>query len=349
MRKLTEYPTLSLKERDRRWANVRKEMAARGLDCHRAVRLAVDVGLQHRQRALSLPDRRQRRVQRADLSARRASRPRSSIRRCSPTTGRARRTGSPTCGRSKGTFADSIADRLTELKMTGAKVGIDGLAGPLDPDGWTPHSLYTRLKERLPGVNLVNLEDMMEKLRVGEERRGDRGARQGREARRPDAGEMPRHGAARRQGVRSLCRHDGDDAGERRRGADAVPVGLRQAPLPASVPGADHAPARKGRHDHLRDAPEVRRLFHPRRAHLLPRQAGAALSRHLRSVPDRLPDRARPVQARRENLDRDGRGARRHHRLGLRHLRGRHPRPRPRLAGISALPPSCARAPTRAR
>ena len=30
MRKLTEYPTLSLQERDRRWANVRKEMAARG-------------------------------------------------------------------------------------------------------------------------------------------------------------------------------------------------------------------------------------------------------------------------------------------------------------------------------
>jgi len=33
MRKLTEYPTLSLKERDRRWANVRAEMEKRGLDC----------------------------------------------------------------------------------------------------------------------------------------------------------------------------------------------------------------------------------------------------------------------------------------------------------------------------
>ena len=33
MRKLTEYPILSLKERDRRWALVRKEMEARGLDC----------------------------------------------------------------------------------------------------------------------------------------------------------------------------------------------------------------------------------------------------------------------------------------------------------------------------
>ena len=33
MRKLVEYPTLSLAERDRRWAAVRQEMAARGLEC----------------------------------------------------------------------------------------------------------------------------------------------------------------------------------------------------------------------------------------------------------------------------------------------------------------------------
>ena len=33
MRKLVEYPTPSLAERDRRWAAVRKEMEARGLDC----------------------------------------------------------------------------------------------------------------------------------------------------------------------------------------------------------------------------------------------------------------------------------------------------------------------------
>ncbi|MBV8241866.1 MAG: hypothetical protein JOY75_13830, partial [Hyphomicrobiales bacterium] len=32
MRKLVEYPTPSLAERDRRWAAVRKEMDARGLD-----------------------------------------------------------------------------------------------------------------------------------------------------------------------------------------------------------------------------------------------------------------------------------------------------------------------------
>src|SRR6266705_1558791 len=33
MRKLVEYPTPSLNERDRRWAALRKEMDARGLDC----------------------------------------------------------------------------------------------------------------------------------------------------------------------------------------------------------------------------------------------------------------------------------------------------------------------------
>ena len=33
MRKLTEYPTLSLKERDRRWAATRAEMEKRGLEC----------------------------------------------------------------------------------------------------------------------------------------------------------------------------------------------------------------------------------------------------------------------------------------------------------------------------
>jgi len=66
----------------------------------------------------------------------------------------------------RGTFGDSVADRLAELGLTGAKVGIDGLAGPLDPDGWVPHSMYTRLQERLPNVTLVNLDDMMEKLRT---------------------------------------------------------------------------------------------------------------------------------------------------------------------------------------
>jgi Xaa-Pro dipeptidase len=66
----------------------------------------------------------------------------------------------------RGTFADSVADRLAELGLAGAAVGIDGLAGPLDPDGWVPHSMYVRLRERLPKLSLINLDDMMEKLRT---------------------------------------------------------------------------------------------------------------------------------------------------------------------------------------
>ncbi len=51
----------------------------------------------------------------------------------------------------KGTFGDSVVGRLTELKLTKGKVGIDGLAGPLDPDGWTPHSkLYAASRTACP-------------------------------------------------------------------------------------------------------------------------------------------------------------------------------------------------------
>ena len=72
------------------------------------------------------------------------------------------------------------------------------------------------------------------------------------------------------------------------------------------------------------------------------------LSRHLRRLPRRLPERARPVQAGQEYFTamdavRDVITAR------AWHLRGRHPRPRPGLAGISALPPPRASAPTEGR
>ena len=53
---------------------------------------------------------------------------------------------------------------------------------------------------------------------------------------------------------------------------------------------------------------------------------------------------ASTVQSRQENLHRDGCGASDEITGSrLRHLRGRHPRPRPGLAGISALPPPCDR------
>ena len=166
MRKLTEYPTLSLKERDRRWALVRAEMAERGLDCLvlfgwpamwdfniANARYLCPIGGNAENNVLVFPA-----VGRADQLHLFAG-----VYRLLEA---ARRAGWPTCGRARAPSADSVADRLSELKLTNAKIGIDGLAGPLDPDGWTPHSIYTRIKERLPGASLINLEDMMEKLRV---------------------------------------------------------------------------------------------------------------------------------------------------------------------------------------
>lgn len=66
----------------------------------------------------------------------------------------------------RGTWADSIAARLGELGLTRGRLGLDGLAGPLDPDGWLPHSMYVRLQECLPGAALVTIDDMLEKLRA---------------------------------------------------------------------------------------------------------------------------------------------------------------------------------------
>jgi Xaa-Pro dipeptidase len=65
----------------------------------------------------------------------------------------------------KGSWADSIAGRITELGLERGRIGLDGLAGPLDPDGWLPHSVYVRLKELLPHCELVNIEDMLEAMR----------------------------------------------------------------------------------------------------------------------------------------------------------------------------------------
>jgi Xaa-Pro aminopeptidase len=66
----------------------------------------------------------------------------------------------------KRAWADSVAARLRELKLDTGEIGMDGLAGPLDPDGWLPHSVYQRLKELTPRANFVALDDMLEKVRA---------------------------------------------------------------------------------------------------------------------------------------------------------------------------------------
>jgi len=66
----------------------------------------------------------------------------------------------------KGTWADSVVSRLKELGMEKKKIGVDGLSGPLDPDGWFPYSVYHRILQLLPGATFVNTNDMMERARM---------------------------------------------------------------------------------------------------------------------------------------------------------------------------------------
>ena len=52
------------------------------------------------------------------------------------------------------TWAHSVANRIKELKLERGKIGMDGLAGPLDPDGWLPHDVYRQLVSLLPDADL---------------------------------------------------------------------------------------------------------------------------------------------------------------------------------------------------
>ena len=135
----------------------------------------IDVGLQHRQRALSLPDRRQRRVQRAGVSGR----------------GRADRLhlvadvhrlleGRAELGRRRPS-AQGHLGRQRRRPPHGAeadrgKIGIDGLAGPLDPDGWTPHRRLHAAEGAAAGRQPRQSRRHDGEAPRRQERRGDRGA-----------------------------------------------------------------------------------------------------------------------------------------------------------------------------
>jgi Xaa-Pro aminopeptidase len=164
MRPTLELPRLSLAERDRRWAAVRAQMASRGLDAivlwgwpmmwdfyTANARYLCPIGGNAEFNVLIFPA-----------------------------------SGEPTCFIQMPTFldgwhsaqdwvsdirprgkswADSVAARLKELGLERGKIGMDGLAGPLDSDGWIPHSVYLRLRELLPGAGLGSLDDLLEKVR----------------------------------------------------------------------------------------------------------------------------------------------------------------------------------------
>lgn len=165
MRKHYEVPRLSLAERDRRWENVRGRMRQKGLDCLvltgwpvmydfnvANARYLCPVGGNSTHNILIFP----------------VDRP-------------------PTCfvfsavgldywfmvqdwvedvRPRQGPWGATVAARLKELGLENGTIGLDGLAGPLDPDGWMPHSMYERIRDDLPKARLVNIDDLMEMARM---------------------------------------------------------------------------------------------------------------------------------------------------------------------------------------
>lgn len=164
MRPVLELPRLSLKERDRRWAAVRKEMAARNLDAivlwgwptmwdfyTANARYLCPIGGNAEFNVLVFPA---------------SGEPTSIVQMPTFLEGwrSAQNWVSDVRPRTK-TWADSVANRLKELKLDGARIGMDGYAGPLDPDGWVPHDVHLRMTELMPRAQIVNLDDMLEKIR----------------------------------------------------------------------------------------------------------------------------------------------------------------------------------------
>ena len=165
MRDVLELPRLSLKERDRRWHMTRAEMEARGLDClvlwgwpavwdfcTANARYLSPIGGNAEFNVLVFPLK---------------GEPTSFVMMPTFVPGWLAAQDWITDVRAKrGTWADSVVDRLKELGITKGRIGIDGLASPLDPDGWLPHSTYQRLTETMPQAEFVNLDDMMEIMRT---------------------------------------------------------------------------------------------------------------------------------------------------------------------------------------
>ena len=165
MRERLELPRLSLAERDRRWAEIRAMMKERGLDCLLLCGFPCkwDYTLANARFVTHIGGNAAFNFVVFSLE------------------------GEPTCfilmptfleywrraqdwvsdiRVKKGPWSDTVASRIAELKLLKGRIGVDGLAGPLDADGWFPHSVFARLRELLPGAEFVNLDDMLEKMRA---------------------------------------------------------------------------------------------------------------------------------------------------------------------------------------
>jgi Xaa-Pro dipeptidase len=66
----------------------------------------------------------------------------------------------------EGSWAQTLVPRLRELGLENRNVGVDGLASALDPDGWFPQSIYSDLSQSMVKTNLINLGDMLERMRA---------------------------------------------------------------------------------------------------------------------------------------------------------------------------------------
>ena len=165
MRDTLELPRLSLAERDRRWDQTRAAMAERGLDClvlwgwpaiwdfcTANARYLSPIGGNAEFNILVFP---------LDGD------PTSFVMMPTFVKGwQAAQDWVPDVRPKRGSWASSIAGRIAELGLENGRIGMDGLAGPLDPDGWLPYSSYSALRDLLPGADLVSLDDMMEVQRM---------------------------------------------------------------------------------------------------------------------------------------------------------------------------------------
>src|ERR1700716_3180711 len=165
MRETLELPRLSLAERDRRYAAVRKQMAARSLDAivlwgwptmgdffTANARYLSSIGGNAEFNVVIFPA---------------VGEPTSIVQAPTVLDGwrAAQNWVSDIRPRSK-TWAHSVGSRIKELKLERGKIGMDGLAGPLDPDGWVPHDVYKQLTPLLPDASIEGLDDMLEKIRA---------------------------------------------------------------------------------------------------------------------------------------------------------------------------------------
>ena len=165
MRAELELPRLSLKERDRRWAQTRHEMKNRGLDCLVLAGMPIhwDFCVANARYLSPIGGNAEFNILIFPLQGE----PTSYV--FSPVFIEYWRSAQNWVGdvrTRKGPWADTVAGRLKELGLDAGNIGMDGLAGPLDPDGWVPHSMYVRMQEMMPKANLVNIDDMLEKARA---------------------------------------------------------------------------------------------------------------------------------------------------------------------------------------